>query len=307
MNSHDPVVIERSAVATLLYFDIFNHPLTVDETFAFLPQNSISTDELRSALVGSAAIDQHEGDLLLLRGRPVSQIARRQEKQRYASTLWHRARLVARLIACFPFVRGLFVSGSLSKDATDHEADIDWFIVTEPGRLWICKMLLTLFRRTVLLNSRKYFCTNYYIASDRLEITDRNVFIATEIATARPLLNAGIAARFFSANHWITEFLPNVKAPTTSMIVETPIATIIRFVGELFFRGRWGDWLEKHCLAFNERFERQKHADVSDEEFARMFRCLPYESKNHPENVQHKIMEAYETRLASFGVDRRVR
>jgi len=307
MNSHDPVMIERSAVATLLYFDIFNHPLTVDETFSFLPQNSITADELRAAIVGSATIDHHDGDLLMLRGRPESFLTQRHEKRQYATTLWPRAQTVARLIACFPFVRGLFVSGSLSKDATDRNADIDWFIVTEPGRLWICKMLLTVFRRTLLLNNTKYFCTNYYISSDKLEIPDRNVFIATEIATARPLLNAELATRFFRANRWISEFLPNAKAPSTAMVIHAPIAEFIRRIGECFFPGAWGNWLEKKFFAAHVRFEKRKHPHLSESDFALMFRSLPHECKIHQQNFQRKVIEAYEVRLQMFGVSRRVK
>ena len=67
-----------------------------------------------------------------------------------------------------PYVRGVFISGQLSRYIADQKSDIDYFIVTEPERLWIVRTLFVLFRRTFLLNNRKYFCTNYYVTTEKL-------------------------------------------------------------------------------------------------------------------------------------------
>lgn len=305
-NSH---CIEQDAVATLLYFDIFDHPLTVAETFAFLPHNSITVDDLDAAIAASGAIDRHAGSsvpLLMVHGRPAHWIDARLDKERRAARLWPMARIVGRLMACFPYVRGLFVSGSLSKNAPERGADIDWFIVTEPGRLWVSKTLLTLFRRTLLFNSTKFFCTNYYVSSDALAIPDRNVFIATEIATARPILSTELAGRFFSENSWIRGYFPNIQSPDTSLIIHAPVAAFIRRVAELPFDGRLGDWLENLFRGMHLRYERRAHPDVPAEDFALMFRAGEKECKIHQRNMQRHVIDAYAERLVRFGVTRKI-
>ncbi|HZV13653.1 MAG TPA: hypothetical protein VFA55_10605, partial [Candidatus Kapabacteria bacterium] len=170
--------VTRSALAALLYYDIFNHPVTLEEAFAFMPTNSVTVGDVRDAVAEDPRIRRMEWEnreMLLLPGKDDAVLAARAEKERRAQKLWKRADLVARFIAMFPFVRALFISGSLSKNAVGRRGDIDWFIITAPGRLWICKAALTLFRRVFLLNDRTYFCTNYFISEDALEIPDKNV------------------------------------------------------------------------------------------------------------------------------------
>jgi predicted nucleotidyltransferase len=43
------------------------------------------------------------------------------------------ARKKAAFISKFPFIRGIFVSGSLSKNYADDKSDLDFFIVTSNG------------------------------------------------------------------------------------------------------------------------------------------------------------------------------
>jgi len=47
----------------------------------------------------------------------------------------------------FPFVRGLLVTGGMSKNSTGPDGDVDWLILVEPGRVWTLKSLLQVFRR----------------------------------------------------------------------------------------------------------------------------------------------------------------
>src|SRR4029453_8923510 len=91
------------------------------------------------------------------------------------------------LIASFPYVRCVCISGSLSKKYFDDTTDIDFFVITKPGRLWVCRTFLILFKKLFLLNSKKYFCINYFIDSDNLEIPDQNIFTATELTTLIPM------------------------------------------------------------------------------------------------------------------------
>ena len=79
-----------------------------------------------------------------------------------------KAKAKARFISKFPFVAAVGVSGSLSKGYYDSDSDIDFFIITQHNRLWICRTLLMVYKKIFLLNSRKYFCPNYFISSEQL-------------------------------------------------------------------------------------------------------------------------------------------
>ena len=88
------------------------------------------------------------------------------------------------ILSKFPFVEGLALSGSLSKNYADENTDIDFFIITKANRLWIARTLMHIFYRfAVLAGKRNWFCMNYYIDETALEIEEKNIFTAIEIVT----------------------------------------------------------------------------------------------------------------------------
>lgn len=299
--------VVKSALAALLYYDIFNHPVTVEEVFAFMPTNSVTVDDVRGAVANDPRLIRRSWknrEMLLLPGKDDTVLTLRDEKERRARSLWKRADFVARFIAMFPFVRALFISGSLSKNAVGRGGDIDWFIVTAPGRLWICKAVLTFFRRVFLLNDTTYFCTNYYISADTLEIPDKNVFVATELATAQPMLNAGLCAQFQASNKWIRKFLPNVSFRGAERVVRGNVASVIRSLGEVFFAGEFGDYVEKRIHVMHERYFAKRHGSVPEKDFNLMYRARTNMCKIHHQNFQRRVLDEYGRRLCEHGLTR---
>ena len=176
---------QKAIIRTLLYFDIFNHPLTKEELV-----------ELNSIRQSQEEFDRDLEDLLSLKiigfdsgyyflGAYQSNIKERLDRLDRSGKYQKIAHFVSRRISGFPFVRAVMVTGSLSKKATSLKDDIDFFIITEPGRLWLCKTLLMLCKKIFLLNSKKYFCINYFIDSVHLEIPEKNIFTAIELALDR--------------------------------------------------------------------------------------------------------------------------
>ena len=77
------------------------------------------------------------------------------------------AKRVGTFIHRFPYVRGVYLSGSLSKHGiTGKDDDLDFFIITKAGRVWAAKLLLIAFKKIVLLNSEKYFCINLLMSEE---------------------------------------------------------------------------------------------------------------------------------------------
>jgi hypothetical protein len=168
----------------LLYFDIFQYPLNKTELSLAVDDTS-RLDEYLNELYSAGLID-NKGEWYFIKGKTYT---KRIVEQSMSSHFFEKAKRYAALIYQFPFVRGVYISGSLSKDWADPTTDVDYFIITSPQRLWICRTLLILFKKSVLLNSRKYFCLNYFIDSSSLEIEEKNVFTATEISFLKPMVN----------------------------------------------------------------------------------------------------------------------
>ncbi|HEX7572359.1 MAG TPA: hypothetical protein VF514_04650, partial [Bacteroidota bacterium] len=99
-------------------------------------------------------------------GGEAGRVEGRLRGERHARRMWLMARAVAHIIKRFPFIRGVLVLGDLSKHMTHRGSDVDFLILTEPGRHWIARTLLILFKKTFLLNRKKFFCVNSFASVD---------------------------------------------------------------------------------------------------------------------------------------------
>ncbi len=92
----------------------------------------------------------------------------------------------------------------------DERSDLDFFIITAPNRLWIARTLLVLYKRVFLANSHKHFCVNYFIDEKHLEIEEKNLFTATELATVIPLYGSKQYENLQGVNSWLARILPQL-------------------------------------------------------------------------------------------------
>lgn len=202
--------INKNILATLAYFDMFNYPLTRGEIFLFLQQkhSQYDLDITLRYMVASQSIFNF-GTFYTLKN-DTSLVKRRVEGNRKAADLMITARKVSDLLIRFPYVRGIAVSGSLSKNYADDDSDIDLFIITAKNRLWIARTIMHTFKKlTFLVNKQHYFCMNYYVDEAELQIKEKNIYTATEVVTLIPLQGDALFEQFFAANSWTQDYLPN--------------------------------------------------------------------------------------------------
>ena len=120
---------QRAIIRTLLYFDIFGHPLNRGELFAFL-RVSPSENEFQDAIVilMEKGLIGHESGYYFLKDGS-SSIQERIKKLNRSHRYLKIARFIAELIYWHPYVRSVLVSGSLSKNSHSQKDDIDFFII----------------------------------------------------------------------------------------------------------------------------------------------------------------------------------
>ncbi|HEX6914707.1 MAG TPA: hypothetical protein VF145_05675 [Chitinophagaceae bacterium] len=200
--------IARSIIRTLLYFRVFRYPIRRQELFNYVSsENRIEVQSVLAHLISDELV-KCEGDFIWVMdedGGIPNRLRGNASAEKYLSV----AKRHARMLSWFPFIKCICVSGSLSKYYMDSKSDIDYFIIAKKRRLWLTKLLMSLIVETLeLLRLEKYFCPNYIITENNLEITDRNIFSAMEIITLIPLYNQDEYERFLAANDWIREYFP---------------------------------------------------------------------------------------------------
>ncbi len=288
----------------LLYFDVFSYPLTADELMAYSgtsgKQREVLEVELQK-LVQEGLIREQAGYYII--GKDNDAVRRRIDGNRRAEERLKTARRYSRIIASFPFVRGVFISGSISKGSAAPDDDIDYFIVTSPRRLWLTRSLLTLFKKIFLLNSHRNFCINYFVDTAHLTIQQQNRFTATELAFLLPTYNRSLHHRILQANTWIKKYYP---AFTQSFKHGTDNAPAVKRWVEHLLNNGMGDLLESTLFKMSRRIIRNKHQHLKDKQFASHFSLTPHEIRYFPNRQQYRIMLAYCRRLARFGLHSRM-
>ena len=207
----DPSELVLAIVSTLAYADVFDYPLTVPQIHRYLVRTPATMAQVEAALAHDpwlmARVERH-GDLVCLRGRSAS-ITLRRERAGYARDLWRSGRIFGSLAAHLPFVRMVAVIGSLTMDnvRSPHD-DIDLFIVTAPGRVWLGRALvIALVRLAALLCID--LCPNYVLSTRRLTMSADDLFTARELTQMIPLFGRATFADLRAANGWLGSYLPN--------------------------------------------------------------------------------------------------
>lgn len=205
--------LKENILRTLLYYDIFKHPLKPDEIFSLLPQNSITKKDVSDVLLQiskeNPKVNTKENYYFIVGNEDYIEL--RKSRESYSKKSWKLAKFVTHIIKRFPFVRAVFVTGSLSKNSSMPDSDLDFMVVTAKNRLWISRTLLMLFKKVLLFNSHKYFCINYFISKDSLGICEKNIFIATEIVHIKSTFNTGLMNKFLEANLWVIAITAKVN------------------------------------------------------------------------------------------------
>lgn len=218
------------------------------------------------------------------------QIHRRLTGNKMSKEIMPKALKVSKFIGKFPFVENVSLSGALSKGYYDDDGDIDFFIITKPNRLWIARTLLILYKKIFLLNSKKYFCLNYFISSDHLKISEQNRFTATELVTLIPVNGKEIFESFIQENIWTKNFFPNFTPVELSKVkdIRKPwLSKTIEVLCNTFFGSILDDSLRKITLIK----WKSKFKDLDKEDFDIALKSTKNVSKHHPQNFQKNVID----------------
>jgi len=150
------------------------------------------------------------GRFFTLAGRE-GRVETRRGRAATAAEYWRRAIRYGHAIGNLPFVRMVAVTGALAMDNI-ADGDIDYLVVTEPGRLWLCRALVVGLVRAAAIRGTT-LCPNYFLSEQALELHERNLFTAHEVAQMVPLTGLQTYQRLRALNRWTDTYLPNASGP----------------------------------------------------------------------------------------------
>ncbi len=288
--------LETAIIQTIAYVDVFDYPLTAAEVHRYLEGVSAPVWKVEAILANGRLVPHHISrcqGYFTLPGRE-DIIATRKKREENAQKLWPEAIRYGRFIAALPFVRMVAVTGSLAVNNADPNADIDYLIVTENGRLWLCRALTI---ALVKLAARRgvTLCPNYFLSERALVFEQRNLYIARELVQMIPLSGLDIYNRLRQLNPWTADFLPNAHHPPHSPHtppVPAPLRPFRKFV-ETALHTSLGNYLEKWEMT--RKIRKFSAQTASRQAIETSF--SPDWCKGHFDGHAHWILENYAERL----------
>ena len=240
--------LKQAILLTILYADLFDYPLTRDELYRRLVHKAAD----RAAF--SRAVTTLTGpyltatrDYLTWAGRE-DLAAVREHRRQAAPALWAAAERYAGWLARTPFVRMVAVSGSLALRNAEPNSDIDLFCIIAPNRLWLARAWIVPLSKLTRALPRlfpHYLCPNYLLTLNALDVEDRTLFTAHEVAQAVPLWGRDAYRRFLHANPWVHDFLPHAHFEDRLCPTAPPRRPWYTRGLERAMRGRLGDALDR--------------------------------------------------------------
>ncbi len=294
-----PTALEQSLFRALAYFAYFRYPLTTMELWKWcdVPETSIvGIDEtiqssvwLREKGVRSDHGFFGVGDVGSWRAERIHRVTDALRKSR-------RAERFVRFASIFPWIKMIAVCNSLAFSFTNTESDIDLCIVTQRGRIWSTRLLLTgvlaLMRARPGEREKDPLCLSFFIAEDRLDLSlvkigPEDPYLLYWIATLSPVLDRDeTCAKLHAANAWIRPNVPRVQRvqKAQSYVVAAPsrIPNI--------------SWIEPYA----ERFQRSRFPTVLRSMMNQDSRVVVTDSmlKFHHNDRRQEILNAYETMVS---------
>lgn len=291
--------LEIAILRTVAYADVFDYPLKAAEITQYLIGARATQEEVEIAL---RSVATNTGRLRYMRGCYTlagreSLVGMRQARARASQRRWPVAQRYGKWIAGLPFVRMVAVTGALAVDNEDG-ADMDFLVVTEPGRVWLCRGLVLL----LVHWARRYgdeICPNYFISENALSLSEKNLYTAHEMVQMVPLSGMDVYQQMRRLNSWVCSFLPNSSGAPLRM--GGPVAhdgglSTARRVMERLLRTPPGDWVEDWEMRRKVRKFRSQASEAGETSFCRDW-C-----KGHFGGYGKKTKQAYNMRLQMLGV-----
>jgi hypothetical protein len=295
--------LEEAILRTVIYADLFNFPLNRRELHHYLiahrPYSPADVEQtLKTSLVLKQALEFPQ-DYVICAGRQ-ELLAVRAAREAASLALWSPALRCGEWLARLPFVRMVALTGALAvRNASNHDDDLDYVLVTAAGRVWLARAFAILLVR--LGKTRGVvICPNYVLAASALEQEKQDLFMAHEVAQMVPLYGLAVYTQMRGANRWVESYLPNAALPYFAEAEYMPRGgwNFLKRLGEWALGGRLGDALERweyqrKLRRFADELRTPNSAALLDDQHV----------KGHFQDHGHPVMQEYARRLRAFELD----
>jgi len=162
----------EAIILVIAFFDLFDFPLTVSEIWENTGRQ-VSLSEIINLLKQTDKIEEKNG-FYFLKGRSEI-IAIRRARYFFSERKVRIARRFAYLFSLCPFVQVVTLANSLGFYNLRRESDLDFFIITSPGKIWLSRLYCAGLAKILACRptekvKQDRVCLSFYVSADYLNL-----------------------------------------------------------------------------------------------------------------------------------------
>ena len=260
--------LAKNIVATVIYYDILDYPLTSFEIWKHLMSYNIKYEtydknysvsladvvwELENSNIVRKNIKEYQG-FYFLEGRK-KLIKKRIEHNKIIEKKFRIIKKAVYFLRFSPFIRAVAITGRMAAKNTDKKSDLDFLIVLRNGKIFTGRAWVTFLVH--IFGIRRYgkkisdrICLNYFMSNENLRSGLDDLFSASENSKALHLFASSEYAfiypvfgwetfkEFQEENKWIADWRNNYqpdKIGNMKLIGKTSFSGLIQKIGEFVF------------------------------------------------------------------------
>lgn len=213
------ISLQRSILETVVYFDLFDYPLTLVELYRYLwrPPASVSITDVEEAVAGLPQLRNYEGVIVLRDRETLGEV--REERYLESENKFRKRRCYLWLLSCLPGVEAIWIVNSMAYHNVRPESDIDLLIVARPGKIWSTRFFTTAVAKLLRLRPtptqrKDALCLSFYLTSATLNLSvlaspEHERYESYWLAQIMPVYDPkNLLARCWDENEWARRNLP---------------------------------------------------------------------------------------------------
>ncbi|MCX6744777.1 MAG: hypothetical protein NTX82_04600, partial [Candidatus Parcubacteria bacterium] len=182
-----------------------------------------------------------------------------------------------KLFKFLPFLKLVAVCNSLSFSNAKQESDIDLFVITTSGRIWVTRLVMIVIitflgLRPPQTKVQDKICLSFFITDESLDlsgikIAKDDIYLDFWLATLQPIYQReNFYTKLLEANSWLKKYFPNFLPKELGQrlrVDDTPFSKAIYESKEYLWQGKLGAWLEAKLKKLQLKKMSQKKKDLS--------------------------------------------
>jgi hypothetical protein len=248
--------LKEAIVNTIAFFDLFDFPLTAMEVWQYIPIKCDFADVfelLSNGNIPDTVVGEKDG-YYFLTGRE-NTITIRLDRYNFSDRKFKRALRYTRVFKFIPWIKLVAIGNQIGINNLKDQSDIDFFIITERGRLWLTRLVIATLAAILRLRpqpgrEKDSICLSFYVSEDGLplelmQLSGNDIYFTYWLACLTPIYDlGGMYKKFIKENFWLEHVLPNWTGVNTveRRIVKKQSNKLYKEICDLLIGG-----LEENC------------------------------------------------------------